>query len=240
MRRTLVLAATLLFPAAAFAKDPPATPPDFTRGGVIPQNANHDWNLGATGLRGWMHCDKLVTSDARQIAITKVEANSPSEGLLAVGDVILGVGGKPFSFDPRTELGNALTAAEAETGEGKLALTRWRKGKTEEVVLMLPVLGSYSATAPFDCPKSKRILEEGCRALATRMAGPDYLKGPSDEPITRSLNALALLASGNESYLPLVKKDGMPEVVYRQPCMKMSPKWLFSSQKVGSNLISNL
>lgn len=207
MRRTLFLAATLLFPAAAFAKDPPATPPDFTRGGVIPQNAKHDWNLGATGLRGWMHCDKLVTSDARQIAITEVEANSPSEGLLAVGDVILGVGGKPFSFDPRTELGIALTAAEAETGEGKLALTRWREGKTEEVVLTLPVLGSYSATAPFDCPKSKRILEEGCRALATRMAGPDYLKGPSDEPITRSLNALALLASGNESYLPLVKKE---------------------------------
>ena len=169
MRRRLFLAATLLFPAAAFAKDPTATPPDFTRGGFIPQNAKHDWNLGATGLRGWMHCDKLVTSDARQIAITKVEANSPSEGLLAVGDVILGVGGKPFSFDPRTELGNALTAAEAETGEGKLALTRWREGKTEEVVLMLPVTGSYLATATFDCQKFKRNHDEGVRGLATTL-----------------------------------------------------------------------
>lgn len=184
-----------------------APPPDFTKGDSIPANAKHDWNLGATGLRGWIYCDKMVTSDARQIAITRVEENSPSHGILAVGDVILGVGGKPFSLDPRTEWGKALTHAESEAGGGKLMLTRWREGKTEEVVVTLPLLGTYSATAPFDCPKSKRILEEGCQALAARMASPDYLKGPSGEPITRSLNALALLASGNESYLPLVKKE---------------------------------
>ena len=71
---------------------------------------------------------------------------------------------------------------------------------------MLPVLGSYSATAPFDCPKSKRILEEGCRALATRMAGTDYLKGPTDEPSPRSLNAPALLARRIERYRPFGKK----------------------------------
>ena len=33
---------------------------------------------------------------------------------MAVGDVILGVGGKAFSVDPRTEMGQALTAAESE------------------------------------------------------------------------------------------------------------------------------
>jgi len=86
--------------------------PDFTKGDAIPKNAKHDWNLGATGLRGWMYCDKLVTSDARQIAITKVDSKSPADGVFAVGDVILGVGGKAFSVDPRTEMGLALTAAE--------------------------------------------------------------------------------------------------------------------------------
>jgi len=30
----------------------------------------------------------------------------------------------------------------------------------------LPVLGTYSATAPYDCPKSRRILEQGCKVLA--------------------------------------------------------------------------
>ena len=97
------------------------TMPDFTKGDTIPANAKHDWNLGPTGLRGWMFCDKLVTSDARQIAVTKVEEKSPAEGVIAVGDVILGVAGKPFSFDPRTEMGSALKAAETEAGGGACA-----------------------------------------------------------------------------------------------------------------------
>jgi hypothetical protein len=179
--------------------------PDFTKGETIPKNAKHDWNLGPTGLRGWMYCDRLETSDARQIFVTKVEKGSPADGIFQVGDVILGVGGKPFSYDPRTEFGKAITAAETETGGGKLTLTRWRAGRTEEVTLKLQVLGSYSETAPYNCQKSKRILEQGCKALAERMASPSYAKGL--DPIPRSLNALALLASGNPAYLPLIKKE---------------------------------
>jgi hypothetical protein len=179
--------------------------PDFTRGDKIPEGAKHDWNLGATGLRGWIFCDQLVTSDARQIAVTQVEKGSPAEGVLAIGDVILGVGGKPFSHDPRTELGKALTLAESEAGQGQLTLTRWRAGSSEEVALKLPVLGTYSATAPFDCLKSKRILEEGCRALARRMDDPSYAR--SLDAIPRSLNALALLASGDTHHLPLIRRE---------------------------------
>jgi len=176
--------------------------PDFTKGDAIPQGFTKDWNLGSTGARGWIFSDKLVTSDARQILITKVDAGSPADGILATGDVILGVAGKPFSYDPRTEFGKAVTAAETD---GKLALTRWRAGKEEKVVVALPVLGAYSATAPYDCEKSRRILEQGCKALALRMADANYPK--SQNAITRSLNALALLASGDEAHLPLVKRE---------------------------------
>lgn len=179
--------------------------PDFTKGEAIPEGAKHDWNLGATGARGWMYCEKFVTTDARQISITKVDKGSPADGVLVVGDVILGVGGRPFSYDPRTEMGKALTIAESEAGGGKLPLTRWRAGKTEDVVVNLPVLGTYSATAPYHCPKSKRILEQGCKDLSTRMADPSYAKGLN--PIPRSLNALALLASGDPAYLPLIRKE---------------------------------
>jgi hypothetical protein len=205
MKPHVILASLLLATLAHSAgKSDQAAPPDFTKGDVIPKNAKHDWNLGATGLRGWMHCDKLVTSDARQIAITKVEPKSPAEGVIAVGDVILGVGGKRFSFDPRTELGQALTLAETEAGGGKLRLTRWRAGKTEDVVLKLPVLGSYSATAPFECAKSKRILEQGCKAIAARISAAGY---GNQDPIPRSLNALALLASGDRAYTALIKRE---------------------------------
>lgn len=203
---TLLVALFSLFaaplpPAAGAASK--ATRPDFTQGDKIPEGWTHDWNLGATGARGWMFSDKLSTTDARQIYVTKVEEDSPADGVLAVGDVILGVGGKPFSHDPRTELGKALTAAESEAGGGNLSLIRWRGGKTDNVVLKLPVLGAYSATAPYDCPKSERILQLGCKSLARRVADPSYRQNP----ITRSLNALALLASDNSEYLPLVRTE---------------------------------
>ena len=188
--RLFVLALTVVFAA---------------HGSCFAADAKHDWNLGATGLRGWMRCDKMVTSDARQITIKKVEKGSPADGVLEVGDVILGVGGKPFSYDPRTEMGKTLTLAESEAGQGNLSLTRLRAGNSTEVVLKLPVLGSYSATAPYDCPKSKLILERGCKDLATRMADPSYAQRL--DPIPRSLNALALLASGDPAYLPLIKQE---------------------------------
>lgn len=188
--RLIVLALTTIFAAHGFS---------------FAADAKHDWNLGATGLRGWMRCDKMVTSDAREIRITKVEKGSPADGVIAVGDVILGVGGKPFSYDPRTELGKALTLAESEAGQGLLSLTRSRAGIPAEVVVKLPVLGSYSATAPYDCPKSTRILEQGCRNLARHMADSSYSQ--ELDPIPRSLNALALLASGDPSYLQLIKKE---------------------------------
>ena len=189
-------------PASAAPKGK-VTNVDLTKGEKIPAGANHDWNLGATGARGWIYSERLTTLKARQIAITKVQPGSPADGLLQPGDVLLGVGGKAFSYDPRTEFGKALVQAEGDSGKGQLALTRWRDGQTQEVTLNLPILGTYSATAPFNCPKSQKILSQGCEALAKRMAGSNYRVNP----ITRSLNALALLSSGEGKYLPLVKQE---------------------------------
>ncbi|QTN33963.1 HEAT repeat domain-containing protein [Akkermansiaceae bacterium] len=196
------LSALLIIPCHAAGPRGAMPNPDFTKGDPIPEGARHDWTLGATGMRGWMFSDKLETSDARQISITIVDKGSPADGILAVGDVILGVAGKKFSYDPRTEFGKALTAAEEKSGE--LSLIAWKAGKEQTVSLKLPVLGAYSATAPFDCPKSALILKQGCTALAERMGEPGYER---QSPITRSLNALALLAGGNPQHLPLVKRE---------------------------------
>ena len=109
----LVLAAAVL--TSSFLATSPATArpaemanPDFTRGDKIPKNARHDWTLGATGARGWIFSNRLETTRARQIAITTVDKGSPADGVLVVGDAILGVSGKRFSYDPRTEFGKAL------------------------------------------------------------------------------------------------------------------------------------
>jgi hypothetical protein len=199
----LLLAALFAHSATAAAQDA-KTAPDFTTGGIIPKDAKHDWNLGPTGLRGWIHSDQLVTTDARQILITTVDRGSPADGVIEAGDVILGVAGKAFSFDPRTELGQAISIAESNDRNGRLTLTRWRAGKTAEVTIPLAVLGDYAATAPFGCQKSKRLLEDGCKALAARMTQPNYTEM---DAIPRSLNALAMLASGNAEYIPLVKRE---------------------------------
>ncbi len=203
--RPLALASAflLILPSPGAGPGGKMTLPDFTKGDRIPEGANHDWNLGATGARGWIFSDKMVTSDARQIYITEVAEGSPAEGVLEKGDVLLGVGSTLFSYDPRTEMGKALGAAESKKGKGQLSLLRWRDGKKETVTLNLPVLGSYSKTAPYHCAKSKLILEKGCEALAERMNDPGYRQNP----ITRSLNALALLASGNPEYFQVLRKE---------------------------------
>lgn len=189
--------------AGPLAAAPAAMPnPDFTKGEPMPAEAARDYTLGAIGARGWIHSHKLATLEARQVYITTVADGSPADGALKVGDVLLGVAGKPFSHDPREEIGRALTNAEAE--DGKLAVTRWRDGETEEVALSLQVLGSYSPTAPYDCPKSRIIVERGCEALAERMEEPEYTK---QNAISRSLNALGLLAGGDAAYHRILKRE---------------------------------
>lgn len=48
--------------------------------------------------------------------ITEVAKRSPADGIMKEGDVLLGVADQPFQYDPRTELGKALTIAEASDG----------------------------------------------------------------------------------------------------------------------------
>ena len=222
---TCVTAASLFsfFSVPSLAAGPPSTTaiPDFTQGVPIPEGATHDWNLGPTGARGWIYSNKMETSEARQIYITKVEEGSPAHGVLHPGDVILGIAGQPFVYDPRTEFGKAVGAAEA--ADGSLSLIRWRKGETTTAAVQLPVLGTYSPTAPFDCPKSKRIFELGCEALARTMkANPD-----EGNPIERSLGALALLSSGEPQYLSLVRKQVEWASHYSDPERRSLHSWFY-------------
>jgi hypothetical protein len=178
-------------------------PPDLTQQPKVDRSATY--NLGATGLRGWIytkaasHLDSIqgrTTTASRQILVTHVGVKSPADGVLQVDDVILGIDGKPFSDDARKSLARAIQRAEQEAQQGKLSLLRWRAGKTETATLTLPVLGTYSATAPYRCTKSERILAAATAALAKEKM-PDNLWG--------AINGLALLATGKEEHLPQVR-----------------------------------
>ena len=167
--------------------------PDFTVGGK--RDKSHDWLLGPTGLRGWMYFRQDdLTAASRQILVTAVDKGSPADGMVRVNDVILGVFGKPFADDARRVFGQAIATAEEKTGI--LPLMLWRNGKTSNVELKLQVLGAYSPTAPYECPKSRRIFEQGCRLIAER--------GFEKTDIPDHLNALALLATGDAKYHALL------------------------------------
>jgi len=192
--------------------------PDLLKDSIELNNRSKQWTLGPTGLRGWMYADSYETSEARQILITEVEERSPAHGILEKNDVILGVQAQPFSDDPRVELGKAISQAEAS--DGKLALTCWRSGKLQNFTIHLPILGAYSDTAPFDCPKSKKILTDGYEALAEELKkslSPHAVTSHSKSKITRSLNALALLASGESKYHALVKQEVKKLATYSDP-----------------------
>ncbi|HEY3320595.1 MAG TPA: DUF6288 domain-containing protein [Planctomycetota bacterium] len=200
-------------------------PPDLTKA-ETKVDRRLTYNLGSTGLRGWIYtkpanffesCQGRTTTVSRQILVTHVGAKSPAQGVFRVDDVILGVGGKAFSDDARKSLARAIQEAEKESSGGVLKLTRWREGKTDEVELKLRVMGTYSDTAPYDCAKSKRIFEEACAALE---------KEPLKEDLWGAVNGLALMASGKAEYLPRVQEFAR----------KMAPSTLKIQLKAGMSV----
>lgn len=174
----------------------------------------HDWALGPIGANGWgfnRNTRNGASEEARQLIITLVEKNTPADGILQVGDVITGVNGKTFDRDARKVLAEAINEAEKEENKGKLSLTVYRpstklktgKGETKEVIITLPVMGTFSPTSPFDCPKTEKIIDN---AVSYMKANADKLLKYSDQGWINYINGLGLLATGRDDVMPLVKK----------------------------------
>ena len=150
----------------AFSTTLQAAPPDLTAAGVIATiDRTYTYNLGSTGLRGWIYvssgnvgADGLITGESRQILVTVVGSGTPAAGVLAVDDVILGVDWGTgtnsvtlFASDARKNFGAAIGEAERTANSGLFRHKRWRAGVTNDVSMTLPVMGSYTATAPYSC-----------------------------------------------------------------------------------------
>jgi len=81
-----------------------------------------------------------ITSPAN-IKITKVQADSPADGKIQVGDVIVGAGGAMFKKNTRRQLADAIDQTETEKARGVLTLTLVGGKKVD---LQLKVLGTDS------------------------------------------------------------------------------------------------
>lgn len=121
------------------------------------------------------------------MSIKSIEEGSPAAatGKLKAGQIIESINGETLKdIDPRMQLGNIITAAEAADGVMKFAI----KGEAEPVIVTIPALGAYSPTWPLNCPKSDKIV----RNLADFIASPGGEKGIGD------IGMVFLMSTGEE------------------------------------------
>jgi hypothetical protein len=195
MKKLIITAACVCLTMTAMANETeiPGTGgiPDLTKGGKLTR-INERW-AGPVGIYcgSWRPSGKQKIADVRQLQVLEVQKGSPADGILEVGDVILGADGTGAAQVPLFEgsdwsmipIADAITEAEARN-PALLKLLRWRSGKTETVTIKLQALGRYSDTAPYNCEKSKRILRQGIKALYE-----------SNDPGKANLGLLCLLAA---------------------------------------------
>lgn len=139
--------------------------------------------------------------------VHRAEPGSPAEGKVREGDLVYAVNGRDFGLhedDKYREFAAAITHAETDAGNGRLVLGIRRAGRDIEVELKLAVLGPYSSTTPFFCPKSARIVENAERWIARRYR-PD--SGLASEPTGMlDTDLWFLMASGKPEYQGLVRR----------------------------------
>lgn len=122
--------------------------------------------------------------------INNVEKGSPAEatGKLSKGQIIESINGKVLKdSDPRVILGDIVT--EAEEKDGKVVLKIKDIG---DVLVQIPVMGSYSKTWPLNCPKSDKIVRNLADVVA-KQAEPKWG------------SVMFLLSTGEEKDLQVVR-----------------------------------
>lgn len=132
-----------------------------------------------------------LTKPNLTMVISNVEEGSPADnsGKLKKGQIIESINGQILETrDPREILGDIITQAEAT--DGKISLSIKGEGN---VLVTIPVMGSYSKTWPMNCSKSDKIVRNLADYLATQ-----------EKPGWGAV--LFMLSTGEEKDLQVVRK----------------------------------
>ena len=177
-----------------------------------PDSESGGWyiNLGITGARA-----KILRERPSEFEIAYVFEDTPAAQHLAIGDRIVGVSNSTFSTPhtfgygvgkfgyegPMMELAAALETAEIT---GLLPLQIIRGEDTRRLEIKLPTSRTpFAKTYPFNCEHTDKILTHILPWLAERQ-NPNGMW--SDRPHINAFAALAMLASGDQTYGPHAKK----------------------------------
>ncbi len=124
---------------------------------------------GPTGILG--------NFEKKGLLVHAIEPGSPADGKLKKGDVVFGL---------NEGLSEAVLAAEASNG--KLTL---RLAGNKKVTLQLAPLGEFSPTAPYDCPKTEKLITMAADGLLLNYKAVEHT----------NVSLLGLMATGEKKYL---------------------------------------
>jgi len=130
------------------------------------------------------------------MGVREVKPGSPADGEILAGDVIYSANGNMLGEKAWEVMGAAITESETKEAGGKLVLGVRRDGGNKNVELTLDVMGTYSSTAPYDCPKTEKIIADLEDWLVAQGAGAGFLNS----------DALFLLATGNPKLQGFVRR----------------------------------
>jgi len=152
---------------------------------------------GYDNFTGWLGPIGIWTGPfGPNMGVRKVSPGSPADGKLLVGDVIYSVNGKLLGYKAWETMGAGITESETEEANGKMVLGVRRDSKNLNVELTLKVMGTYSSTSPYDCPKTEKIINQLEEWVAAKDGDAGFLNG----------DALFLMAAGNPKYQGLVRR----------------------------------
>ena len=152
---------------------------------------------GYDNFSGWVGPAGFMTGPfGPNMGVREVKAGSPAAGKILAGDVIYSVNGKMLGERAWEVMGAAITESETAEKGGRLQLGVHRAGHNLDVELTLKVMGTFSSTAPYDCPKTEQIITDLEQWVVAHGAGEGFL----------NTDALFLMATGNTKLQGYVRR----------------------------------
>lgn len=168
------------------------------------------------------------------IYVIRTEVGTPAHGKLQPGDMIYSTNGKSFEGDADAvyrQLSEAITYSETEQAGGKLVLGVRRGSRTMDVELQLEVMGAYSATTPYYCPKTVKIIKKAEQWSMDRYRPESGLASSPDGFLHTDL--LFLLATGDPEVQGLVRRSVYEIMEQMEPLQPADPMRRVSNWNTG-------